>query len=55
MKTKKKEIPPRIFKEPRASILRVLVDELSKWESTEKCTTQEIVKLVDRLESIIKN
>jgi len=48
----KKKIMPRFFKEPRASIVKVLIDELTIWKSTEKCTDEEILRLVDRLEKI---
>lgn len=50
-----KKIPPRFFTEPRASVFRILIEELTCWESTEKCTTEEILRLVDKLEKIIKH
>ncbi len=43
------KIMPRFFTEPRASIVRILIEELSVWESTEKVTDKELLRLVDRL------
>lgn len=55
MKKKIKPIPPRFFIEPRASIIKILIEELTYWESTQKVTDEEILRLVDRLEKIINN
>ena len=52
-KKTEKKIPPRFFTEPRASIVKILIEELTYWESTEKCTNEEILRLVDRLEKVI--
>ena len=47
-----KTIPPRFYKAPRARICRILIEELEKWESTEKVTDKEFLKLVDKLSEI---
>lgn len=47
--SKEEKIKPRFFTEPRATIVKILIEELTQWESTEKVTTKEILRLVDRL------
>jgi hypothetical protein len=47
-----KKIPPRFFKGKRNEIIRVLIEELQSWKSTTKVSTEELLKLVDRLNEI---
>ena len=44
MKTKKK-----FFKSPRLEIGRILIEELTYWESADKPTEEEFFRLVERL------
>ena len=47
-----KPIPPRFFKGRREEILKVLIEELTGWDSTTKVSTDEILRLTDRLVKI---
>jgi len=49
MKTHKK-----FFKSPRLEIGRILIQEMEKWESTDKVKSKEFYQLVDRLAKLCK-
>ena len=50
MKTKKiKAVPKKFFESPRLEIARILIEELTIWESAKKPTDEEFYRLVDRL------
>ena len=46
------EIPKNFHRGKREKICRVLIEELSKWKSSEKVTTEEFVKLVEEIYKI---
>lgn len=48
-----KKIPNRFFKGTRLEIGRILVEELTMWESTKKVSEEEFCRLVDRLLSLV--
>ena len=50
---KKKRIPKRFFVDKRLEIIRILINELQIWESAKTPTTEELLKLTDRLAGII--
>jgi len=47
-----KKLPKRFAEAPRVKISRILIEELEKWESTEKVTDKEFYRLVDRLAKV---
>jgi len=49
-----KKIPKRFFKGTRLEIGRIIVEELTVWESSKKVSEEEFYRLVDRLEELIK-
>lgn len=51
---KKKTTPKRFFENPRLEIAKILIDELTIWESTKKPTEEEFYRLVDRLSQVKK-
>ena len=50
---KKEEIPKRFFQNPRMEIARILIDKLTKWESTTTVSNEEFYSLVDRLAKLL--
>ncbi len=44
-----KKIKARFYKSPRLEIVRILTEELTNWESTDKVNDEEFYRLVDRL------
>lgn len=48
------EIPKSFDKGKRHKICKVLIEELSDWQSTEKVTTEEFIKLVEEIYKIIR-
>ena len=50
---KEKIIPKRFFVDKRLEIIRVLIVELQGWESAKTPTTEEFLKVTDRLAKII--
>ena len=44
-----KKVPKRFFDNKKVEISRILVEELTKWESTTKVTDKEFYQLVDKL------
>jgi hypothetical protein len=53
-KTKIMQIPKNMNRGKRNKISLVLIEELQKWKSTTKVTTDEFCLLVERLYKIIK-
>jgi preprotein translocase subunit Sss1 len=49
-----KRIAKRFFESPYIEICRILIEELQKWKSTKKPSTEEFLALADRLAKIIK-
>jgi len=43
------EIPDRLLKGRANKICYILIEELSGWESSTKVTTEEFIRLVDKL------
>lgn len=44
-----KKIPKRFFRDKRLEITRILISEMEKWEDAKKPTTEEFLRLIDRL------
>lgn len=53
-KMKKNKIPKRFFREKETEIIRILIEELQGWKDAKAPTTEELLKLVDRLAKINK-
>lgn len=49
MKKEKKKTPKRFFESPRLEVGRILIEELTNWESARKPTEEEFYRLVDRI------
>lgn len=50
----KRKIPKIYFENKRLEITRILVDELTQWQSTTVVTDEEFMRIVDRLFNLNK-
>ena len=49
MKKNNKKPHKKFFESPRLEVGRILIEELTDWESAKKPTDEEFYKLVDRI------